>query len=108
MTQGTSEYGQGERALSKAAGLVAEAKRDLDTYSRELSDQITGLRGRWVGQGATSFFTLHQAWTEKQARIVRALDEFEASLLSTEKDNLATDDTQSAGYRRTVGRLGGL
>ena len=108
MSQGAPEYGQGEKALSKAATLVAEAKRDFDTYARELDGQISALRGRWVGQGGTAFFTLHQAWTEKQTVIVQALDEFEASLVSTERDNVATDDTQSASYARTAGRLDGI
>ncbi|WP_164477745.1 WXG100 family type VII secretion target [Nocardioides pantholopis] len=107
MTHGSSEYGQGEQALSKAATLVADAKRDFDALATQLDGQISGLRGRWVGQGAASFFTLHQAWTEKQRTIVRALDEFEAALLTTERDNTTTDDTQSANYTRTAGRLGG-
>lgn len=107
-TPGSAEYGQGEQALSRAATLVADAKRDFDRLAGQLDDQISGLRGRWVGQGATSFFGLHQAWTEKQNTIVRALDEFEASLRTTERDNTTTDDTQSANYTRTAGRLGGV
>jgi len=38
--------------------------------------------------------------------ITRALAEFEASLVSTERDNVATDDAQSVAYHRTTGRLG--
>ena len=58
------------------------------------------------GRAATAFFALHRAWTEKQDVITRALNEFEASLVSTERDNVATDDAQSAPYHRTAGRLG--
>lgn len=105
MSQGTPEFGQGERALSRAATMVADARSDFDALARTLDGQIQGLRGRWVGQGANAFFTLHQAWTEKQQLIVSALNEFEASLISTERDNIATDDTQSANYTRTAGRL---
>jgi len=35
------------------------------------------------------------------------LNEFEASLQSTERDNTNTDEAQSANYNRTAGRLGG-
>ncbi|WP_182525399.1 WXG100 family type VII secretion target [Nocardioides dongkuii] len=108
MTQGSNEFGQGEKALTKAATLVADAKRDFDGYARELDDQISALKGRWVGQGGAAFFTLHQAWTEKQTIIVQALNEFEASLTSTERDNVSTDDTQSSNYVRTAGRLDGI
>lgn len=101
-----NQMGQGERTLSKAAGLVADAKKDFDSMSRTLDSQIAGLQGKWVGQGGQAFFVLHRAWTEKQAVITRALTEFEASLHSTERDNMATDDTQSATYHRTASRLG--
>ncbi|MEZ5096360.1 MAG: WXG100 family type VII secretion target [Nocardioides sp.] len=101
-----NQMGQGERTLTKAAGLVADAKRDFDSMSRTLDGQIAGLQGKWVGQGGQAFFVLHRAWTEKQAVITRALNEFEASLVSTERDNMATDDTQSANYNRTASRLG--
>ena len=102
-----AEMGQGEGTLSKGAGLVADAKVDFDRISNKLDGQIQGLRGRWQGAGGTAFFTLHQAWTEKQNVITNALNEFEASLQSTERDNVNTDEAQSANYNRTAGRLGG-
>lgn len=101
-----NEMGQGERTLSRAAAMVAEAKRDFDGFSRKLDGQIAGLQGRWTGAGGSAFFTLHRAWTEKQQVIVSALNEFEASLVSTERDNVSTDDQQSATYSRTASRLG--
>ena len=107
MSQGAPEMGQGEKTLTRAAGLVADAKSDFDSMSRTLDGQIQGLQGKWAGAGGSAFFALHQAWTEKQNTIVSALNEFEASLRSTEKDNTTTDQTQSDNYNRTAGRLGG-
>ena len=101
-----AEMGQGEGTLSRAAGLVAEARGDFDRISARLDGQIEGLRGRWAGAGGQAFFALHQAWTDKQRVIVAALAEFEASLTGTERDNVATDQAQSATYQRTAGRLG--
>jgi WXG100 family type VII secretion target len=100
------EMGQGEGTLSKGAALVAGAKVDLDSISSRLDSQIQGLRCRWLGSGGTAFFALHQAWTERQRIIVRSLDEFERALTTTERDNLATDEAQSASYTRTASRLG--
>jgi len=74
--------------------------------SKTLDGQIAGLQGKWAGAGGTAFFGLHQAWTEKQRIITNALDEFAASLTSTEHDNVNTDETQSATYSRVAGRLG--
>lgn len=108
MSHTPGEYGQGEGVLANAAGLVAAAKGDLDALSREMDDRIAALRGRWQGQGGQAFFVLQQTWVEKQAVIVNALRDFEASLLSTERDNLATDDAQGATFRQTAARLGSL
>jgi WXG100 family type VII secretion target len=101
------DMGQGEHTLSRAAGLVADARSDLDGLNRRLDGQVAGLQGRWTGAGGSAFFALHRAWTERQASIAATLDAFEASLRSTERDNLATDDAQSAHYHRTAARLGG-
>lgn len=106
MSQGAPQMGQGERTLSRAAGLVAGAKQDFDAMSRRLEGQIAGLHGKWAGAGGSAFFSLHQAWTEKQAVITNALNEFEAALTSTERDNMSTDEAQSATYTRYAGRLG--
>ena len=101
-----AEMGQGQGTLTKAAGLVAEAKQDFDRMSTKLDGQIASLQGRWAGAGGQAFFTLHTAWTEKQKVIVSALNEFEASLTSTERDNVSTDEAQSQNYARNMGRLG--
>ncbi|MEP9362613.1 WXG100 family type VII secretion target [Nocardioides sp. CN2-186] len=98
--------GQGEHTLTRAAGLVVEARQDFEALSKALEGKIAGLQGKWAGAGGTAFFSLHQAWTEKQRVITNALNEFEASLTSTEKDNLNTDETQSSSYNRFAGRLG--
>jgi WXG100 family type VII secretion target len=101
-----AEMGQGVGTLSKGAALVAGAKVDLDRINVKLEGQIQGLRSAWRGSGGTAFFTLHQAWTEKQKTIVQALDEFESALAGTERDNITTDEAQSANYARTTSRLG--
>ena len=106
MSNNAPEMGQGEKTLSRAAGMVADAKTDFDGMSRRLDGQIAGLRGKWAGAGGTAFFALHQAWNEKQRVITNALNEFQASLTSTEKDNVNTDQTQSSNYSRVAGRLG--
>jgi WXG100 family type VII secretion target len=103
---GAAEMGQGEGTLTKAAGLVATAKTDFDSLSSNLSGQIAGVQGKWAGAGGSAFMALHQAWTDKQRVITKALNDFEASLTSTEKDNMNTDETQSSSYGKMHSRLG--
>lgn len=101
----TNEMGMGEGTLGKAAQLVSGAKQDFDRLSGELDGQISGLRGKWAGSGGQAFFVLHQAWTEKQKVIVSALNEFENSLLGTQKDVTGTDDTQASNFNNFQNRL---
>jgi WXG100 family type VII secretion target len=98
--------GQGEGTLSKGAAMVGEARADLDSIGTRLESQIQGLHGLWLGDGGTAFFALHRTWTEKQRVIVRALEELEGALTSTERDNVSTDEAQSANYARITSRLG--
>lgn len=104
----TPEMKAGDRTLSRAAGLVATARSDFDRLSATLSDNITAQQSKWQGQGGRAFFNLHQAWTEKQNRIVRALNEFEAALTTTERDNVNTDQSQSDYMNKNHDRLGGV
>ena len=100
------EMGQGQGTLSAAARMVAEAKVDLDRLDNELVQHLEAARATWTGQGGSAFNALGLAWSEKQRTIVSALDRFEASLCATEKDNTATDDSQSSAFARSRQRLG--
>jgi WXG100 family type VII secretion target len=100
------QMGQGQGALSAAAGMVADAKHDFDRCNNELVQHIDSAKATWAGQGATAFTSLGYAWSEKQRTITDALHQFEASLRSTEKDNTRTDDTQSSAFARNQQRLG--
>lgn len=102
-----NEMGMGAGTLGRAAELVGAARSDFDRMSAELGHEVDQLRGRWQGAGGRAFFVLHQAWEDKQRVIVSALDDLSGALRSTERDVLATDDTQAAAYHQDLGRLGG-
>ena len=104
----TPEIKAGDRTLSRAAGMVTTARSDFDRLSAALSDNILAQQSKWQGQGGRAFFNLHQAWTEKQNRIVAALNEFENALTSTERDNVNTDQTQSDYMNKNHSRLDGV
>ncbi len=101
-----NEFGQGEGTLTRAAGLVTDARSEFTTIASKLTDQISAVQGQWGGAGAQAFFVLHQAWTEKQQTIVSALDEFASSLGVTERDNVSTDESQGSNFSRLHGRMG--
>ncbi len=105
MSHGGNQMGQGANTLSRAAGLVADARSDLDSLGSRLDGQITGMAGQWVGAGGGAFQSLQAAWTERHRVITRALDGLESSLRSTEHDFMRTDDAQSSTMARLQGRL---
>jgi uncharacterized protein YukE len=100
------EMGQGQGTLSAAAAMVTEARHDFDGLDRELVQHLAAAKTMWGGQGSSAFQALGLAWSEKQREIVGALDRFEESLRSTERDNTRTDDAQSAAFARAHHRLG--
>lgn len=97
---------QAEGALSHAAQRVAETHDDLLRLGSQLTGQIEGLRSAWVGVGADAFHRLHQAWQDKQRRIVGALTGLEAALQETQTAVVAADQNQSDLMTRTAARLG--
>lgn len=99
-------FGQGDGALSRAAGIVAVAKVDLDGLAARLAGQLAEGETRWQGVGGAAFFALLTTWHQKQRQIVSALDDFAAALRATERDNLATDEAQASDYARTQSLLG--
>lgn len=101
-----NEMGQGHGTLTAAAAKVAEAKADFDRISKDLSGKIQGLNGQWVGAGATAFMRLHTEWTQAHQQITSALNEFEASLRGTERDNVSTDESQATPMTNLSARLG--
>ena len=103
-----NEMKAGAQTLSRAATMVNTARADFDKLSAQLSDNILAQQAKWQGQGGKAFFNLHQAWTDKQNKIVSALNEFESSLQSTEKDNLNTDQSQSDYMNKNHSRLDGV
>ena len=104
----TTQMWAGEGRLGRAAVLVAEARTDFDRLAAALTDRITADRGRWQGAGGESFFTLQQAWADKQRTIVAALSRFEQTLHQTQSANAATD-ADAAGLQHThLARLDGI
>ena len=100
-----ADLSQQEKALTKAADFTADAKQRFDAKQRQLASEIEGMRAQWQGQGGLAFQRLHQAWQEKQSRITKALNDFEASLRETERDNMSTDQSQADNMTTFAHRL---
>ena len=99
-------YGQTEKALSKGADYVDQARGDVKNKCGVLSGNIQTMMAGWGGQGASAFNNLMISWDQKQETILKALDQLSASMKETERDNVSTDESQSATHTNLQGRLG--
>ena len=101
-----SNLSQTEKALSKGADAVELARGDVKTKCNTVSDRVNDMMAGWGGQGASSFGNLMIAWQDKQETILKALDRLALSMKETEKDNVATDQSQSDAHLNLQNRLG--
>ena len=97
---------QTEKALSKGAEYVNTARGDVKTKCNTVSDRVNDMMAGWGGQGASSFGNLMLAWQDKQETLLKALDQLAVSMQDTEKDNVATDQSQSDSHLNLQNRLG--
>ncbi len=101
-----SEMFQTEQALKSAATRVSEAHGDVNSRCQKLTGEVSQLMAGWGGQGASAFNNLMTAWQDKQRQILSALDMLRESLEATDKDNVSTDEAQSANNVNLLNRLG--
>lgn len=101
-----NSMGQEAAALSRGAQHVRSAQGDVARLCHQLTSEMQQARGQWQGGGGRAFQDLMVVWSERQRRIVGALEGLAASLDSTERDNLGTDDLQAAAASGLAARLG--
>ncbi|WP_146954899.1 WXG100 family type VII secretion target [Cellulomonas soli] len=100
------EVSAADGALKAGADAVSAGRADLQRELASLEGKLSGLGAQWQGQGAVAFTSLMTRWREDASKIVAALNEFEANLLSSQSTYTAADDTQSSSFSRLSGRLG--
>jgi uncharacterized protein YukE len=97
---------QTEKALTRGAEYVKTARGEVKNKCVTVGDRVNDMMTGWGGQGASSFGNLMVAWQEKQETILKALDQLALSMEETEKDNVATDQSQSDAHLNLQNRLG--
>ena len=106
MTSG--EVRLGPDTIKQISNEVSTGRSDFTSMAKKLEGQILDKTAQWQGAGGSAFFNLHAAWMEKQNKIVNALNEFEQNLITTEKDNVSTDDAQQSSMTALQNSLGAL
>ena len=93
-------------ALGQSIAMTRQARTDLSGQISALDARLAGISGLWQGQGAAAFIRVHQAWNQQVARLLAALDGFEAALAATERTFAATDAQVTTNLQRFSSRLG--
>lgn len=97
---------QGGGVLEQAAKEISSAQSDLASIASNLSGQIEPVAASWKGAGGTAFFSFHQAWQEKERKIVDILNNFASAIGATHTTTTAVDTDESSTYKNIAGRLG--
>lgn len=105
---GSTAFVAEEGVLEQASRTVEQARADVTALAHTLSGQIDAVASKWGGDGARAFAQLHQAWQERQQRVVGALDGLSASLAETGRDTVATDAAQADLAAHLRSRLDGV
>jgi len=81
--------------LTHIGDRINTAQAEFKKLSAMLSSQLEHMPQKWQGAGGIAFGKLHVEWQTRQAEITKALQLFEDSLSSTQKDASVNDETQS-------------
>ncbi|QAY64688.1 WXG100 family type VII secretion target [Xylanimonas allomyrinae] len=93
-----------EGALEQGAIAVADAKTAIDGQVKFVRGEIEQLSGMWTGPAAAKFAQLMGEWDSKTSRLNAVLDNLEASLRGTARDQAATDDS----HQQVISGLGSM
>jgi WXG100 family type VII secretion target len=97
---------QGSGVLTAAAKAIEQAQEDLAGQAARLRAQVEPMAAQWQGAGGGAFFQFHQAWQAKEQRIIEILTSFADAIGATHTTTEQVDAEESAGYRKTMDRLG--
>lgn len=99
-------YGLSPSDVTKAQGVVNDYRDRFTQQARQLFDNVeTQMAGKWVGNSATAFRALHQAWQDKQRTIVQILNQFHDGLDDTKKGALEQETNAIDGVKAAERQL---
>lgn len=101
------EVSAADGALKAGADVVASTRGSLQQQLQVLDGKLSGVGAGWQGQGAVAFGQLMTRWRDDAAKIINALNEFEANLISSQSTYTASDDAQASAMSNLSGRLNG-
>jgi WXG100 family type VII secretion target len=81
-----------EGALARGAQAVVDARQGIDQRVAQVRREIETVGGMWTGPAATRFTQLMAEWDTKTKKLNGVLEQLEASLTGTARDQQATDE----------------
>lgn len=93
--------------LDQAAKEIQSAQDDLTSIAATLRTQIEPMAAKWLGSGANAFFEFHNAWHEKERKVVDLLTNFSQGLGATRATVTEVDSHEQSVYNKNLSRLDG-
>ena len=102
-----SSIEQGAGVLQAAAKEISDAQNDLTAIAASLRGQVEPMAAKWQGAGANAFFQFHDAWHEKEKKIVDILTNLSNGIAKTHETTAEVDAEQNKNYNNMLSRLDG-
>jgi WXG100 family type VII secretion target len=95
----------GDGVLNKGAGIVSDYRGQLDGELKSLEGRLAGLKAQWQGRGAAGFDKTFTQWKADSAKIISALETFEANLRQTDKTFVERDEAAATAITNKYGGM---
>ena len=104
---GNTTHSVGAGAIAKSAGIVDQARTDLNTKLNALQGQMEQVKAHWEGAGAGAFQSVQVAWTTQAKDLVDILDHFRENLVTNDKQYTSDDQMSSDLLSKYTSQMGG-
>jgi WXG100 family type VII secretion target len=98
-------YAVEQESMAKGAQAVEEATSLITGHVRTLDSEVSTMFGGWSSQAQRSFANLHTNWVGQQQKLLTALQDMHAALVSTGATYASQEEQQAGAFGNIAGQL---
>lgn len=98
-------YSVEQEAMARGSQAVEEATVLIGGQVKRLDSEVQAMFGGWGGQAQVAFANLHGNWVAQQQKLLAALRDMQAALVSTSRTYAAQEEEQSGAFGHIAGQL---
>jgi WXG100 family type VII secretion target len=98
-------YSLEQESMARGASAVEEASTLIDGHVKKLNSEIESMFGGWSSQAQRSFANLHANWVAQQQKLITALRDMQAALVSTGQTYERQEEQEAGAFGHIAGQL---